>query len=978
MPHPDIRLNAGKIEAKLVITVGAGGSVDTTGTNWVEVGSTVTLTATPDAGQQAQWASTHDGATYTNVYAGNAISFAMPAFPVAVEASFVAEGYAPFVSDLSTLVDAATEGDEILLLAGTYTLTKTLTIDKAVTITGAGRDQTILQSAPNAYIRGLYMTAPALIRDLTVTGFTNELAGSGVYMTAGTADTVRVSFNQDRRYNLYYGTGIYMTGGVVTNALIDNNSVYSGYGGTLGIGVYMTGGLVVDSVIKDNWRARHEFYGGGVAIAGAGTLLRCRIQNNGSLGYAYGNLSNTRGMGVYMNNANGLVDSCIIVSNDIHGVWMNNGTLRNSLVQGHATTGAGYTAGVEISGGFLYNCTVADNVAPAPYAGLKMSNGTAVNNIVFQNGTSGDVAVSGGTFNTNLVDSIASVTTSKAVGNLVTDPFFVDPANGDFTIGFSSPGVDAGATVPSYAIDLVGTSRPQGAAYDLGCYEYVYSGGGSLQCAIIVPQIDWPSGASPTVYARAAGGSESYTYAWYVDDVLSGQTSATPTFTGLSDGRHTLKLVVDDGVGSAEDEYVDAVDLHPFTVYVDSEGSDTYPYDTTAKAAHSVNDAFDTVWKSTSTTATVHIADGTYALSSELALGTQCYILGAGRDATILNGGALSTAYRGVSITAAGSIVRDLTITGCTNNLGGAGIYMSANGLVENVRLTVNQIGLGSGTLAYGGGISMSSGTVTNCLIDANVANSSYGGMSGVGVYMSGGLVTDSEIADNWRNRNQLYGAGIYAAGGTVRRCYIHGNSNKNGGTGNDTRGMGLCLNNANAVVENCRIEGNGKQGVYLQNGKLYNALVTGHAMPSTSYAGGIDQTGGYLYNCTVTGNTSLDPARANLYKTGGTSVNNIVYEGPSGSSLVSGGTFNTNLVDKAVATGTGNIVASASPFVSQAGADYRIRSASAAFNAGDNGVWAGFTDPTDLAGGRRILLQVVDLGCYECTGGGGTLILLR
>ena len=500
-----------------------------------------------------------------------------------------------------------------------------------------------------------------------------------------------------------------------------------------------------------------------------------------------------------------------------------------------------------------------------------------------------------------------------------------------------------------------------------------------MQCAIIVPQIDWPSGASPTVSARAAGGSESYTYTWYVDSALSDQTSATPTFAGLSDGRHTLKLVVWDGASSAEDEYVDAIDLHPFTVYVDSEGSNTYPFDTAAKAAHAVNDAFDAVWRTASTVATIHIASGTYFLSSELALGTPCQVLGAGRDATVLSGGKLNTAYRGVSITAAGSIVRDLTITGCTNNLGGTGINMSANGPVSNVRLTANQVGFGTNIgLLSGGGISLSSGTVTNCLIDANVANSTYGSFSGVGVYMTGGLLTDSEIANNWRNRNQLYGTGIYATGGTVRRCYIHGNSNKNGGTGSDTRGMGLCLNGANAVVENCRITGNGIQGVYLQNGKLYNALVTGHAMPSTSYAGGIDQTGGYLYNCTLTGNTSTDPARNNLLKTGGTSVNNIIYNGGSGSCVVSGGTFNTNLVDVAVGMGTGNLVAIVSPFVNQAIADYRIRSLSPAFNAGNNGVWTGFTNPLDLAGSRRILLKIVDLGCYECVGGGGTVLFLH
>ena len=50
-------------------------------------------------------------------------------------------------------------------------------------------------------------------------------------------------------------------------------------------------------------------------------------------------------------------------------------------------------------------------------------------------------------------------------------PMFVDPANDDFHLLFNSPAIDAG-TNTGVATDYDGTARPQGAAYDIGAYEY--------------------------------------------------------------------------------------------------------------------------------------------------------------------------------------------------------------------------------------------------------------------------------------------------------------------------------------------------------------------------------------------------------------------------------------------------------------------------------------------------------------------------
>lgn len=50
----------------------------------------------------------------------------------------------------------------------------------------------------------------------------------------------------------------------------------------------------------------------------------------------------------------------------------------------------------------------------------------------------------------------------------------VDPAfnSGAYTLSVSSPAIDAGVTSTIFSTDLLGTSRPQGAAWDIGAYEF--------------------------------------------------------------------------------------------------------------------------------------------------------------------------------------------------------------------------------------------------------------------------------------------------------------------------------------------------------------------------------------------------------------------------------------------------------------------------------------------------------------------------
>lgn len=48
---------------------------------------------------------------------------------------------------------------------------------------------------------------------------------------------------------------------------------------------------------------------------------------------------------------------------------------------------------------------------------------------------------------------------------------FVNPANNDFQLRQGSPAIDAGTTLSAVPADIIGVKRPQGAGYDIGCYE---------------------------------------------------------------------------------------------------------------------------------------------------------------------------------------------------------------------------------------------------------------------------------------------------------------------------------------------------------------------------------------------------------------------------------------------------------------------------------------------------------------------------
>lgn len=83
------------------------------------------------------------------------------------------------------------------------------------------------------------------------------------------------------------------------------------------------------------------------------------------------------------------------------------------------------------------------------------------------------------------------------------NPQFINPSAGEFKLQSTSPTIDRGATIPSVGADISGVSRPQGAAYDIGAYEYVPSNGdsptgGVTGVSLVSPRPSFLYGSYPT------------------------------------------------------------------------------------------------------------------------------------------------------------------------------------------------------------------------------------------------------------------------------------------------------------------------------------------------------------------------------------------------------------------------------------------------------------------------------------------------
>jgi hypothetical protein len=211
--------------------------------------------------------------------------------------------------------------------------------------------------------------------------------------------------------------------------------------------------------------------------------------------------------------------------------------------------GGGLNEG-EGSGHQIYNNLIYDNAGPGLIMAFESgSTGTQIyNNTIYGNGTYGIFI---GTAETGVIlynnisyqngfgnyTNSGTKTTEDRNSRLGVDPLFVNLGARDFKLQAGSPVINQGLTLSLVTTDFAGTTRPQGAAYDIGAYEY---GSGVISSPPVITTTSLANGVVSVPYSRtlaATGGTGAYTWSVSVG-ALSAGLFLTPS-TGLISGTPT-------------------------------------------------------------------------------------------------------------------------------------------------------------------------------------------------------------------------------------------------------------------------------------------------------------------------------------------------------------------------------------------------------------------------------------------------------
>jgi predicted outer membrane repeat protein len=202
------------------------------------------------------------------------------------------------------------------------------------------------------------------------------------------------------------------------------------------------------------WFTYTERTGGGAIYCNVqpGQGLEPTIRNS----VFYDNDANAMGGGaLFITGASATVENCIFSGNKagyggaiytLNQNWGIAPVVRNSVFYQNSASYGGAIADYNYSYMTITNSILWDNAAP---------NGPQFNDPTLATVTYSDVA---GGF--------------QGVGNIVSDPLFVDSVGRDFRLTSGSPCIDAGTPTGAPPTDIEGTPRPQGNGYDMGAYEY--------------------------------------------------------------------------------------------------------------------------------------------------------------------------------------------------------------------------------------------------------------------------------------------------------------------------------------------------------------------------------------------------------------------------------------------------------------------------------------------------------------------------
>ena len=414
---------------------------------------------------------------------------------------------------IQAAVDGASDGDEIWVEQGTYTLDATIDIGKAISLYGG-----FTGSETSRYQRN-WTTHPTIIdgnnsvrcflvyNTITMDGFTitkgdtvnNDptglLNGPGIWNGKSTtnypsdvpgyltlSNCIISNTNSGKHGAIFNDSGtLTLTDCTFSgNTCVNKGGAITNYGSDMTItrctfsGNYANNGGAVtfpntagtpsataNNVITDCVFSQNASLQDGGAIIGDGnlSLTRCVFDRNTSTRYGTISMRGDTGFSAVLTN-------CIFSSNTAKfGVAL--------CINGTAGALGVVTA---------MNCTFAGNTLVSGgkggviYTTKQLSNGstvfTVINSILWGNG--GNALDRSGTTQPLPLVSYTDIDQSGyagSSGNITSEPLFSGPA--DYHLQQASPCIDNGTSAGAPSTDIAETSRPQGTGYDIGAYEYV-------------------------------------------------------------------------------------------------------------------------------------------------------------------------------------------------------------------------------------------------------------------------------------------------------------------------------------------------------------------------------------------------------------------------------------------------------------------------------------------------------------------------